>query len=268
MNQLIVSLAAALSLVPVDQAVSPLGADAASFDALLENAYLHHDVAFVDAAVADDVSFAVDPDPNAMAWTKRQLIDAVRRFDEVARNVDAVRVEEHGDIVLTRGHIQVKTAGADGTEYQVYYIRVYRRGLAGWQLLSHQTVARTNGALTPSSRTTVEAATGSSSRDTTPPGVVRAGNGVTMPRLIRDVKPQYTSEAMKAKIQGAVLLEVIVNTDGTVGNVKVVRSLDAIHGLDEQAINAAKAWRFAPGSRDGAPVPVLVTIEMAFTLAK
>jgi protein TonB len=97
-------------------------------------------------------------------------------------------------------------------------------------------------------------------------GAYRPGNGVDIPRLLREVKPQYTAQAMRAKIQGTVLLECVVQTDGTVGNMKVVRSLDAAFGLDQEAMKAARQWQFAPGTRFGQPVPVLVTIEIAFTL--
>ena len=97
-------------------------------------------------------------------------------------------------------------------------------------------------------------------------GAYRPGNGVETPRLLKEVKPQYTAQAMRAKIQGEVLLECIVQPDGTVGNVRVVRSLDGAFGLDQEAIKAARQWRFAPGTRQGQPVPVLVTIAIAFTL--
>ena len=97
-------------------------------------------------------------------------------------------------------------------------------------------------------------------------GVYRPGNGVTLPRLIREVKPQYTSDAMRAKVQGMVLLECVVRPDGSVGDIQVVRSLDSTFGLDQEAINAARQWRFAPGTRMGEPVSVLVTIELTFTL--
>ena len=71
---------------------------------------------------------------------------------------------------------------------------------------------------------------------------------------------------MRAKVQGTVLLECVVQPDGTVGDVQVVRSLDSTFGLDQEAIKAAKQWRFAPGTRLGEPVSVLVTIELTFTL--
>jgi TonB family protein len=109
---------------------------------------------------------------------------------------------------------------------------------------------------------------GSGNASTPPPAVVRPGNGVTIPRVIREIKPQYTAEAMRAKIQGIVLLECVVKTDGTVGDVIVLRSLDTTYGLDQEAIKAAKQWVFAPGTRSGEPVPVIVTIELTFTLGK
>jgi protein TonB len=71
---------------------------------------------------------------------------------------------------------------------------------------------------------------------------------------------------MRAKIQGEVLLECVVQPDGSVGNIRVVRSLDSVFGLDQEAIKAARQWEFIPGTRQGQPVPVLVTIAIAFTL--
>jgi protein TonB len=97
-------------------------------------------------------------------------------------------------------------------------------------------------------------------------GTYRPGNGVTIPQLVREVKPAYTADAMRAKVQGTVWLECVVMPDGSVGRVEVVRSLDNTFGLDQEAIKAAKQWRFKPGMRFGEPVPVLITIELAFTL--
>ena len=97
-------------------------------------------------------------------------------------------------------------------------------------------------------------------------GAYRIGNGVQSPIPVREVKPQYTAEAMRAKVQGTVWLECVVMPDGTVGNVEIVRSLDSSFGLDQEAVKAAKQWRFRPGTRQGEPVPVLVTIELTFTL--
>jgi protein TonB len=92
------------------------------------------------------------------------------------------------------------------------------------------------------------------------------GNGVTTPVLLREVKPSYTSDAMRAKVQGSVLLECLVQPDGRVGDVRVVRSLDSMFGLDLEAMKAARQWRFRPGLRLGESVPVLITIQLDFTL--
>ena len=97
-------------------------------------------------------------------------------------------------------------------------------------------------------------------------GAYRPGSGITLPSVIREVKPAYTADAMRAKVQGSVWLECIVMPDGSVGDVKVTRSLDPIFGLDQEAIKAAKLWRFRPGMRQGEPVPVIITIELTFTL--
>jgi TonB family protein len=97
-------------------------------------------------------------------------------------------------------------------------------------------------------------------------GVYQPGNGVSFPVKLKEVRPQYTSDAMRAKVQGTVLLQCVVKPDGTVGNVEVIRSLDPTFGLDQEAVKAAKQWLFRPGMRMGEPVSVLVTIELTFTL--
>ena len=97
-------------------------------------------------------------------------------------------------------------------------------------------------------------------------GVYRPGNGVELPQVIVQKKPQYTAEAMRAKVQGVVWVDAVVLPDGTVGDVNITKSLDSTFGLDQEAVKAAKQWRFVPGRRFGQPVAVLVTIELTFTL--
>ena len=97
-------------------------------------------------------------------------------------------------------------------------------------------------------------------------GVYDVGNGVSEPKLIREVKPNYTADAMRAKVQGQVELEAVVNPDGSVDRVKVTRSLDSTFGLDQEAIKAVRQWRFVPGTLKGQPVPVRVSVELTFTL--
>jgi protein TonB len=99
-------------------------------------------------------------------------------------------------------------------------------------------------------------------------GVFEPGSGVTTPQLIFEVKPGYTVDAMRAKLQGVVELEALVLPDGSVDprRIRITRSLDRALGLDEQAIAAVRQWRFRPGTLKGRPVPVRVLIELTFTL--
>jgi protein TonB len=87
-----------------------------------------------------------------------------------------------------------------------------------------------------------------------------------MPVPIHQERPQYTQAAMAARLEGTVLLETIVLADGSVGDVKVVRSLDSTLGLDDEAVKALKQWTWKPGTRGGQPSSVSVQIEMTFTL--
>jgi TonB family protein len=99
-------------------------------------------------------------------------------------------------------------------------------------------------------------------------GARHPGDGITPPHLIRQVEPMYTTQAMRAKIAGDIELEAVVNVDGKVGDVRVVRSLDATYGLDDNAIRAARQWQFTPGhDRDGRAVPVIVTLILSFRMA-
>lgn len=89
---------------------------------------------------------------------------------------------------------------------------------------------------------------------------------MTVPRVIREVKPNYTRGAMDAKIAGTVRIEVVVEKDGTVGEAIIIGSLDQKFGLDQEALKAIKQWTFAPGVRLGAPVAVIIAVELTFTL--
>jgi TonB family protein len=96
-------------------------------------------------------------------------------------------------------------------------------------------------------------------------GVYRPGGAVSAPRLIKEVKPTYTPQALLNRIQGTVVLEAVVTGDGCASQIRVVRSLDR-GGLDEEAIAAVVQWRFEPGRLAGAPVDVMVTIIVDFMI--
>jgi periplasmic protein TonB len=95
-------------------------------------------------------------------------------------------------------------------------------------------------------------------------GVYRPGGSVSSPRVIVQVKPKYTTDAMMRKVQGTAVLEFVVRADGRPDGVHVVRSLDP--GLDDEAVIAARQWRFEPGRLGGRPVDVLVTLLLDFSL--
>jgi TonB family protein len=95
-------------------------------------------------------------------------------------------------------------------------------------------------------------------------GVYSVGNGTTAPTVLTRVDPEYSEEARKAKWQGAVLLQLVVDENGVPQEIKVVRSLGL--GLDQKAIEAVQKWRFKPGLKDGKAVPVSANIEVNFRL--
>lgn len=96
-------------------------------------------------------------------------------------------------------------------------------------------------------------------------GVYTVGrHGVSAPKLVRRVEPEYSEEARKAKWQGVVKLRVEVWPDGRPHNIRVLRSLGM--GLDEKAIEAVRQWRFTPGRRHGEDVRTFATVEVRFRL--
>jgi protein TonB len=96
--------------------------------------------------------------------------------------------------------------------------------------------------------------------------VYKPGEDVSLPEVVTQVGPQYTSEAMRQMIEGEVVLDVVVKSSGNVGDVTVKQSLDPIYGLDESAVKAMKQWKFRPGMKDGKAVAVRVDVKMRFTL--
>jgi protein TonB len=98
--------------------------------------------------------------------------------------------------------------------------------------------------------------------------VYQPGNGVSDPVLVKNVRPVYTPDAKQRRVEGIVVLSVVVRTDGTVGDAEVTKSLDP--DLDQQAVNAVRQWEFKPATKvqgaDRVPVNTQVTVEMTFTL--
>jgi periplasmic protein TonB len=94
--------------------------------------------------------------------------------------------------------------------------------------------------------------------------VYKMGDGITAPRVVHKVDPQYTEEARAAKIEGTVLLSVVIGTDGAAHDINVINAPDS--GLGIKAIDAVRQWQFSPGAKDGEPVAVRAQIEVNFKL--
>jgi len=95
-------------------------------------------------------------------------------------------------------------------------------------------------------------------------GPLRVGGDVKAPVATARVKPDYTDAARKAHINGVVIVEAIVNKQGEVEQVKVLKGLPM--GLSEQAVEAVKKWHFRPGTLNGEPVEVIFSLTVNFTL--
>jgi protein TonB len=92
----------------------------------------------------------------------------------------------------------------------------------------------------------------------------REGATMTPPRKIQDVAPVYPPIAQSARVQGSVVIEATIGTDGHVQDARVLRSIPL---LDAAALDAVRQWEFSPALFNGVPVPVIMTITVRFSLA-
>lgn len=105
-------------------------------------------------------------------------------------------------------------------------------------------------------------------------GIYHGGKGVTPPLLIYSVDPEFTDKARKKKLSGTCIVSMVVDVTGTPQNVQVVESIassnpklqSAAKGLDENAIKAARQYRFKPGTYQGKPVPVEIKVEIDYRI--
>lgn len=95
-------------------------------------------------------------------------------------------------------------------------------------------------------------------------GAYKVGGSVLAPRPLAMPDPDYTEQAREAKLQGMCVLKLIVGADGKPRDIRVIRPLGM--GLDEKAIAAVSQWTFAPATKDGTAVPVLISVQVVFKL--
>lgn len=90
------------------------------------------------------------------------------------------------------------------------------------------------------------------------------GEGVSLPRVTKQVYVHYTAQAMREKVRGTIRLTCVVSSEGTTRDVELVSGLEL--EMDANAVAALKQWKFEPGEREGKPVAVRITVDMTFTL--
>src|SRR5215469_3239352 len=90
--------------------------------------------------------------------------------------------------------------------------------------------------------------------------------GISAPTIIKRVVPQYTDEARQERVVGTVILQIVIQTNGTADVLRVVKPMP--FGLTESALEALQQWRFMPAVRNGKEIPVAATIEVAFNLGE
>ena len=93
---------------------------------------------------------------------------------------------------------------------------------------------------------------------------MRVGSGVGAPQMISRVNPVYPPAAEAARVQGVVILEALIGTDGGVTDARILRSIPL---LDQAALDAVRQWRYTPTLLNGAAVPIIMTVTVQFTLS-
>ena len=95
-------------------------------------------------------------------------------------------------------------------------------------------------------------------------GAYRLGSGISPPQPVKTVRPTYTKDALAKKVEGEVILEVVILAEGKIGRVHILRGLSA--GLNQKAIECVRQWRFVPGKFKDQPVDVIAEIVVEFSI--
>jgi TonB family protein len=95
-------------------------------------------------------------------------------------------------------------------------------------------------------------------------GIMSVGGGVSAPQLLHSVQPEFTDEARRAKLEGVVSIQLIVDANGNPENIQILHQLGM--GLDQKAIQAVQQYKFKPAMYEGHPVPVRLKVDVDFHL--
>jgi TonB family protein len=160
---------------------------------------------------------------------------------------------------------EVNDTGVD----RMLFMRVWRKDpIQGWRLVSSaqfRDPRLTPGITTPSE--TMRQISVPAGPTLTFAGdvqeIVRVGGDIKEPRKTNDVRPMYPQIARAAAVQGVVILEIVIDPRGDVSDARIIRSIPL---LDQAALDAVKQWKFTPTLLNGAPVSVLMTVTVNFSL--
>lgn len=233
------------------------------------------DYAKAVAAVGDRAETASALLSLSMGAYRTHDFDKAMEYAQRARNVSPAG-PQMGKAMTWMGQIREKQEGGAGDAEALYTgalsqedansadaaltMEVYARFLRGQDRTSEAEVMETR---TANLRKTLIAA-GSPNVGLRMAAAYKVGNGITAPKLLHKLEPEYTEEARAGKIAGTVLLSIVIEPDGTATNFQIVKGVG--FGLDEKAVEAIGQWRFSPGAKDGVPVPVKAQIEVNFRL--
>lgn len=128
--------------------------------------------------------------------------------------------------------------------------------MAAWLLLPLSGPVRAGG--------TIEPSTPAPRTDAVTSGILRVGGDIKAPRVLNRVEPQYSAEALKARVQGIVILEALIDENGRVNEINVLKGLP--FGLNEAAMEAVRQWKFEPALHNGIPAKVLFNVTINFKL--
>jgi TonB family protein len=227
----------------------------------LQAARMRNDVVESTRLLADEF---VGTDQNGSTRNKAATVELFRTvsISSLTQTISDERVTS-GMAVVTGAAVEGNGTGLE----RMLFTHVWRRDDAGWWRLVSSSQFRDPRA-TPSLPNLSSVQPGvSGTRDplVAPSGAqaVRVGGDIKEPKKLADVKPLYPPNAREAKVQGIVIIEVLIDEQGAVSGARVLRSVPL---LDEAALDAVKQWRFAPTLLNGAAVPVFMTVTVNFTL--
>lgn len=193
--------------------------------------------------------------------TQDQLVITARQAAERGDLDAAIKLLRSGrksrpdDAALKSALVELLEKKASDLSREARDLRTEAQGLRGVPPEGMRAII-TPGAARPVTRTTV-AGCGAAAAP------VRVGGNIAPPMKTRDVKPIYPSVAQSARVQGVIIVEATIDCEGNVVSPRILRGQPL---LNDAALEAVSQWRYTPTLLNGAPVPVIMTMTVTFTL--